>query len=307
MQGGDAVPRDEDHDRHLTLVDQTSGIEYDLWHVADSPLDAGTPTIHTEWSGVSRIDGQSAGLAGCIGANCLGEGNAGRYGNLAGRIRAEELVDAVSQHSFINHALTIAVKCTNGQDVYPAVQTINGKIFKGTGMACSDPATHLPTGSLTNVDAPPMGARLHLNLTHFGLEADLEQINRGTAFASVPEWKKVLLRTLVIYGAIINDTGSDFYFNWQTEAGNQYRAVNAADPWVAFAQGQLGTQANGQPFTDCWTGPASTDWVVACEADDIHPDGYSGQWKPTNDGVNWDSQVWSHLEVLEECANNGGC
>ena len=73
---------------------------------------------------------------------CKGEGNAGRVGNLAGRVRFEELADAIARRSYIDHALSITIKCTDGTAVYPA--------STNSGLACSDPHA-LPT----RPDLPP--------------------------------------------------------------------------------------------------------------------------------------------------------
>jgi hypothetical protein len=294
MQGGNDEPRDDSHDRHLTYVDQTTGTEFDLWHVETSPLPKDGGTVVADWAGITKIDGD--GIAGCADGVCRGEGNAGRVGNLAGRIRFEELADAIARRSYIDHALSIAIKCTDGTTVYPASTNF--------GMACKDPSARVPKG---NRLAPPMGARLHLNLTRAGTAADLARID-GKTMARVPEWKKVFLRTLVVYGAIVMDTGGDFYFAWQTESGNQYRSMKVADPWLAFARRMATNPATGKPSTDCWTGPPGTDWQVDCQRNPKGPgDGYVGVWKAKDDGLDWNDQVWSHLEVLAECVSKGSC
>jgi hypothetical protein len=292
MQGGNDAPRDDSHDRHLTFVDQTTGTEFDLWHVETSPLPPDGGSIVADWAGITKIDGD--GLAGCAKKVCSGEGNAGRVGNLAGRVRFEELQEAIARRSYIDHALSIAVKCTDGTAVHPASTNF--------GMACSDPKARVAKG---NRHAPPMGARLHLNLTGKGAAADLARID-GKAMSKVPEWKKVFLRTLVVYGAIVMDTGTEFYFSWQTESGNQYTSMKVADPWLAFARRMATNPPTGEPYTDCWTGPPGTDWQVDCQ---FRPrgDGYLGVWKEKDDGLAWRQQVWSHLEILHECVSKGTC
>jgi hypothetical protein len=256
------------------------------------PADGGT--IVTEWAGITKIDGD--GLAGCAKGVCRGEGNAGRVGNLAGRVRFEELADAIAKRSYIDHALSIAIKCTDGSTVYPASTNF--------GMACKDPGARIPKG---NRHAPPMGARLHLNLTRAGAAADLARID-GKTMSRVPEWKKVFLRTLVIYGAVVMDTGGDFYFAWQTESGNQYTSMKVADPWLAFGRRMATNPATGKPYTDCWTGPPGTDWQVDCQTRPGGPgDGYVGVWHDKDDGLDWNDQVWSHLQVLDQCVSKGNC
>ncbi|MFL5420406.1 MAG: hypothetical protein ACJ79Y_06515 [Myxococcales bacterium] len=290
MQGGNEAPKDESHDRHLTFIDQTDGTEFDLWHVATSPLPEGGGTIVVDWAGIAKIDGD--GRAGCAGEACKGEGNAGRVGNLAGRVRFEELADAIARRSHIDHALGITIRCTDGTAVYPA--------SKNAGLPCSDPAAHNAKG---NRHAPPMGARFRLNLTRTGPAADVARID---AMSRVPEWKKVFLRTLVVYGAIVMDTGSEFYFSWQTESGIQYTTMKVADPWFAFARRMTINPETGKPYTDCWTGPPDTDFQVDC-LKSRKGDGYVGVWKAKDDGLDWNKEIWPHLEVLHECVSKGTC
>jgi hypothetical protein len=294
IQGGNDAPKDDAHDRHLTFVDQTTGTEFDLWHVTTTPLPAKGGTIATDWAGITRIAGD--GRAGCAGGVCRGEGNAGRVGNLAGRVRFEELAGAIARRSHLDHALAITVACTDGTTVHPASTNF--------GLPCKDPSAHVAKG---NRYAPPMGARFRLNLTRSGVAADLARID-GKAMSRVPEWKKVFLRTLVVYGAIVMDTGTDFYFSWQTESGNQYTSMKVADPWLSFARGMTIDRATGKPYTDCWTGPPGTDFQVDCQKNAKGPgDGYLGVWHDKDDGLEWNSQVWSHLEVLHECVSKGTC
>lgn len=256
--GATAQGNDEgfgDPDLHMTLIDQTDQKEYDLWHVRTSPLlPSASMEISTEWSGHTYIH-EYGGVA-----NGPGEGNAARIGNLAGRVRVEELRDAVANRSLINHALAITVNCTNGKFVYPATGA-NSRTCSSIG--------------LSNENAPPLGARIRLTMT-------MDEIN--TLPAAVPEWKRVFLRTLAIYGAIIMDTGSSFYFNWHLESGNQYTSVGAVDQWLEFGNSQLGK-----------------GWY-SDEAE-----GFKGLWRNTDDGIDWTTRVWNRLEVLEACGNDATC
>ncbi len=247
-----------DADRHLTFIDQTSGIEYDLFGVTTNPLPAGGGNIRTTWSGHTMAmtgDGRAIGN---------GEGNAARVGNLAGRVRLEELQLALANDSYLHHALSVSVKCTNAQAVYPASPW-------NAGMVCSALKSPIP-----NDNAPPMGARLWLDMTFAEINA-----------LPVPKWKKVFLRTLSKYGAIINDTGSDFYFTFQTESGNQYTSMGESDAWLDFASSMVSQQV--------------PDW---------YRDGagnYTGTFQETNDGINWTTQVWSRLKVLDPCVSRSTC
>jgi hypothetical protein len=92
-------------DAHLSVVDQASGIEYDLWGVQSKPAGGGTLTFR--WGGKTSIDGNG------LGSDAV----AAQYGTAAGVLRAEELA---SGH--INHALFLGVHCDSGSWVYPATK-----------------------------------------------------------------------------------------------------------------------------------------------------------------------------------------
>lgn len=128
--GGLATPSNE-HDAHMTVIDQATGWEYDLWHVTKKPPGGGTLVFG--WGGRTRIDGRGLGSGGV----------AAGYGNLAGLIRAQELARAR-----IDHALTIEVPCVRGRAVYPA-----------TGRALSCARAGLPARN-----APHLGALFQLRV-----------------------------------------------------------------------------------------------------------------------------------------------
>jgi hypothetical protein len=134
----------------MTIIDQTNGVEFDLWREGESPLAPTAHVIPTIFSGYSSITGSGLALS------AKGEGNAGRFGNLAGRIRFEELRDAINAGTSLRHALTITVNCTTSTPIYPASSSNSGR-------TCSK-LTKPPDPNL-NVDAPPMGGRIHLKLT----------------------------------------------------------------------------------------------------------------------------------------------
>jgi len=124
-------------DRHLTVVDQDSGWEYDLYKVRSKP--AGGGLLVFRWGGRTRIDGDG-----------LRSGaTAARFGSLAGLVRAEELAAGR-----IDHALFMTARCDAGRAVYPA---------RGVGRSCAE------LGEST-AGAPPMGA--HFQLAMSGEEID---------------------------------------------------------------------------------------------------------------------------------------
>ena len=125
-------------DAHLTVIDQASGWEYDLYGVRSKPPGGGL--LEFRWGGRTRIDGDGLGSG----------GTAAEFGNLAGIVRAAELAAG-----HIDHALFLTAHCDAGRYVYPA-----GK----SGRSCAELGE--PTA-----DAPPMGARLWLAMSSDEIEA----------------------------------------------------------------------------------------------------------------------------------------
>ena len=264
-----------DSDRHYTIIDQSQNPirEYDLWGASVSPLTSAT-NITTLFSGYTNVmsgDGIAIGN---------GQGTAGNVGNLAGRIREEEFADAISNGTFINHAIGITIKCTNDQSVYPASVT-------NTGLTCAK-------AGLTNpANAPPMGARLWLNMSPSAIN-----------LLSIPEWKKVLLRTLNKYGAIVMDTsGETSYFSWQTESGNQYLSMGATDAWQTFGASRV-----NELSSDWYNSTATCTPPNSIEGANCFP-GYTGTFHDADDSLTggWTTAVWNNLKVLDPCVSNGRC
>ncbi|MBI5105556.1 MAG: hypothetical protein HZB46_11370 [Solirubrobacterales bacterium] len=178
-------------DNHLTVVDQASGWEYDLWAVQDKPPGGGS--LRFAWGGRTRIDGDGLGS----GATAAG------FGGLAGIIRAPELAAGR-----IEHALFLVAPCDSGRRVHPA---------SGSGRPCS--ALGLPAD-----DAPPMGARLQLDLSHAELAA-----------LDVPQWKRAILTAMAKYGMYLGDTGGETW-GVQAESGLTYTSFGVEDQLAAFAR-----------------------------------------------------------------------
>ena len=100
-------------DKHLTVVDQDAGWEYDIFQVESKPKGGGE--LRAGFGGRTRIDGDG------LGSNST----AAHFGNLAGIIRAQEL-----ERGRIDHALFVIADCDSGRPVYPA---------QGAGAPCPDP------------------------------------------------------------------------------------------------------------------------------------------------------------------------
>jgi len=115
-------------DRHMTVVDPSSGFEYSFWHVTRKP--AGGGTLELSGGGRAAIggDGRNSGAT------------AAGFGNMAGLIRAQEM-----QAGEIGHALFMVVGCVRGR-VYPAV---------GDASQCSDGANAPANGQHFQYDATP--------------------------------------------------------------------------------------------------------------------------------------------------------
>ena len=233
--GSDPTVNPLTNDRHLTVIDQATGWEYDLWRVqATSPLPAGGGTLAIGCGGRSRIDG-----SGVSATTTAGTGSG--LSNLAGRSRAEEV-----QSGTINHALTVTVNCVSAQPAPPATRP---------DQLCS-------SLGLDNTQAPAMGAWLQLNMT-------TAEINAST----VPRWERPWLQAMATYGMYINDTGAQGYFAVQTESGNQYTSLGSSDQWLTWANansGQAGWSFYNpdQDWVGHWTGIDWTRLRVLCRPDD---------------------------------------
>jgi hypothetical protein len=125
-------------DGHMTVVDQSSGWEYDMWQVKSKPKGGGT--ITTSWGGKTRIDGDG------LGSDAV----AAQFGTMAGKIRVEEL-----EAGKIDHALFISVNCDSGKWVYPATKP---------GRSCSSIGE-------SNANAPAMGTRFQLDMSEAQINA----------------------------------------------------------------------------------------------------------------------------------------
>ena len=119
-------------DAHMTVIDQSTGWEWDFWHAS---MDNTTHTIYAEGTGRISITG-----------NGLGSGaDAGYFGLYAGQIRGEEM-----QAGQINHALFMTVYCSNDGRVEPAGSS--------KGRPCS-------SVGLSNANAPAMGQHFYLAMS----------------------------------------------------------------------------------------------------------------------------------------------
>jgi hypothetical protein len=203
-------------DKHLTIVDRDgiSGLkkknyEYDFYQVQPDTIpgnNGGSITAFSE--GALSLDG--LGQAETIGS-ITGNTNAAGFGNLAGRIRIEEL-----KAGKIDHALTIAVPCTKESYAWPANHYAVPDVCKQIGI---------------NASWPQMGQL-------FWLDMDEAQLNSDPATKDAPSWVKTILRAMHNHGMYVNDNGGyqSAYFQLQTEAQVQYSSLGAGDPWYDFGK-----------------------------------------------------------------------
>jgi hypothetical protein len=125
-------------DAHLTVMDQRTGWEYDMWRVHEKP--AGGGRLVTAWGGMTRIDGDG------LGSDAV----AAEFGTLAGKIRIEEL-----EAGEIHHALFMFAECDSGRTVFPAGHS---------GRRCSSIGQ-------PDADAPAMGQRFQLDMSDAEIDA----------------------------------------------------------------------------------------------------------------------------------------
>jgi hypothetical protein len=247
-----------DTDRHMTVVDQAAGWEYDFWQVRAHPIpDPGRGNdgaLAIARGGRTRLDGLGHNEPG-------GDATAAHWGNLAGRLRAEEFAAG-----HIRHALFIVVDCVaEGDGVYPADPAGRAR-----------PCTRI---GKRNENAPPLGAWLHLDMRPMEIVA-----------LGLPRWQTTLLRAMAEYGMFIGDTGATGIFQIEHEAGSQYQSVTRvrpaqdADAWLRFARSNGWEPTRRSPAYD-------HAGYTGCMGGGCSPQARDAAW--------WKANVWSRLRVLE--------
>lgn len=202
-------------DGHMAVV-QPDGWEYDFWQVRDKPPAGGTLVV--SHGGRTRANGDGLGS----------DATAAEFGLAAGIVTGEEMTAGR-----IDHALFVNARCTPGRSVYPAAPGTTGSVCSQSGQS--------------DANAPPLGARLWLSLSHRQIDA-----------LPVPPWKKTILHALHHYGGYIGDTtGGRVSWGIQAESGSTFTSFGRADPWVTFA-GRAGVERwDGLYYFDLDSG---VDW-----------------------------------------------
>lgn len=222
-------------DGHMTVVDQTTNIEYDFWQASAPSGNGGS--LNISWGGKASINGTGLGS----------DATASRFANLAGVIRVKELEAGV-----IPHALFMVIKCgATGSDgkaayVFPAT--------KGDRICSQSIYTDSTrTAKLSDTNAPAMGMHYYLNMTNAEINA-----------LPVPVWKKTILRAMAQYGMFFGDTGGSdvagtgYGFGIQVESSASFTSFGYSDPYVTFAK------TNGwSPWNNVYVGNLNTgvDWM----------------------------------------------
>jgi hypothetical protein len=115
-------------------------------------------------------------------------------------LRADELVAATATHGDLGHALYITTCVSRGHQRFPATSS------NGNG----------------NSACPPMGSRIVLRKS----DAQIAALN-------VPEWDRVVLRTLAHYGMMSDDNNNNTVWTFDAEDDNGRTSLGLAPAWPA--------------------------------------------------------------------------
>jgi hypothetical protein len=204
----------------LVLRDPTQPYDrfvVDLYEAYNKPTTDGA-TWNVGSGGISRIDGDGTNVDidsawSVVGQTAPSEATAARFSVLAGMMRPPHIAAGR-----IPHALFLVVNCDSGQAVYPAERP---------GRACS-------AIGQSNTNAPPMGARLWLDMS----EAEVDALN-------VKPTLKTILHAFREYGAIAGDTGGGGY-GLMFESPETYHSFGLQSPLLQIAQREGWALYNGQ-------------------------------------------------------------
>ena len=210
-------------DGHTSVVDQTTGIEFDFYDGNDgvngtkTGLRDGPPAPSNNDCNGSCTDLPA--MRGCGHYSLTGTGldipttTAAGYGLIAGQMRAQDF-----QAGTMSHAITALIDCTHGY-VYPS---------GAPGLDCVAAGDYRG-----DTYALPMGAHLWLDYTD-------DQINA----LNLKPWEKTLVTAIAHYGIYLVDT-SGLYGNdgitMQFESGESYFMSGVSQPMTGVAA------ANGIP------------------------------------------------------------
>jgi hypothetical protein len=189
----------------------------DLWEAHNKPTTDGA-TWDVGSGGVSRIDGSGTNIDIDAAWNVVGsvgqsEATAARFSVLAGMMRPPHI-----SAGRIPHALFMGVNCDSGTYVYPAQKT---------GRSCS-------AIGQSNTNAPPMGARIWLDMSFSEIDA-----------LSVKPTLKTIMKALREFGALVGDTGGGGY-GFSFESPETYHSYGLQSPLLNIAQVEGWPLYNGE-------------------------------------------------------------
>jgi hypothetical protein len=285
-------------DHHVAIIDQRvvhndANWEYDLWKfqhfvAADGSQQNAAPAtggqIITGWAG--RIDFDAKGITPVAPSGQFsGNTTAAFFGGMAGRVRWEDF--AGGGQFQVNHALNITIECADGSSpaVFPSPPQAKAQACSRVPVNPNDPNCVTPNDpscpKLPDTDAPPLGSLFQLNMTESQIGA-----------LKIRSWKKAWLQAMATYGMYFGDTGAEGYFAFETEAGSQYTSLGSWDRALSYAN--------------------DNHWELGQNNDRIgrfYNNGYDQNQGPAEDRetIDWDTDVWSHLRVLDPCVPAGTC
>jgi hypothetical protein len=238
----DGAKRATSRDGHLVVKNLDTGEELDIWRMEGLSVEPGQSVVYTSGAYITRWDDRATGLSdyrpGGNGAVASGFAAAG------GLVHPAEMKAAIAARTGVPHALAVVTASSRTAVGYVA------------------PATHAD-GKCVDVRCIQEGSRFRLDPT-FDVEA-----------TALPDWKKVLLRTLQTHGAYVADQGSNL-------AVRGYAPVNdTVNPWTAMGIG-MGASIADLPWNRMQLLPPPTT-VPA-------PQGVSGTAAPGSVTISWEAQ-----------------
>ncbi len=177
-------------------------------------------TLHVGTAGACSWSGDGTGCSGSYATNIAGD---------LGNLDALEILVALAQpDGYIHHAIKIFPVCNGTNYVAPATES-DGQCERGTNGANISTSAGLPEGS-----------RGLYPLTFAQIDA-----------LSIPDYQKVILRTLHMYGTIDSDTGwggSSYAAAFAMQGAQSYLQMGLPDAWATLAKYEQ-AEGNGKYVT----------------------------------------------------------
>jgi hypothetical protein len=178
---------------HVIVINWTEGREDGLYHVNQVVPTVGGP-LDIGYGGTCHFNSYRNGNS------CSEPATAGNIAMGGLLLRADELVAATATQGDLGHALYITTCISRGNQRWPATSG------NGTG----------------NPACPPMGSRIVLRKT----DAQIAALN-------VPEWDRVILRTIAHYGMMSDDNNNSTVWTFGAEDDNGRTSLGLPAAWPA--------------------------------------------------------------------------